>query len=240
MKADTETPITWIRESRRTTIKIKDAYVFTGVVDRVVKSLAFVWKSITSDEPSESSYFEQIRVSYRWDEDDEDEDDTDEDDEDEQALVNESRTESYADATGADVGRTFSAVVAEEDDAHGVFDYFVWSWLVLFKVVIAIFTPPADFMNGWGLFVTSLAWIGIVTAFCADFATGIGCSIGLKDTVTAITFIALGTSVPDTFASKIAAEENEFADDALGNVTGSNAVNVFLGVGLSWFIAAGV
>jgi len=42
---------------------------------------------------------------------------------------------------------------------------------------------------------------------------------------------APGTSVPDTFASKIAAEQDENADPAIGNVTGSNAVNVFLGIG---------
>ena len=33
----------------------------------------------------------------------------------------------------------------------------------------------------------------------------------------------------DTFASKTAAIEDETADASVGNVTGSNAVNVFLG-----------
>lgn len=32
--------------------------------------------------------------------------------------------------------------------------------------------------------------------------------------------------------------QDETADPAIGNVTGSNAVNVFLGVGLSWLIGA--
>lgn len=39
-----------------------------------------------------------------------------------------------------------------------------------------------------------------------DLASILGCMIGLKDTVTAITLVALGTSLPDTFASKIAAQ----------------------------------
>ena len=56
--------------------------------------------------------------------------------------------------------------------------------------------------------------------------------------MTAISFVALGTSVPDTFASKIAAIQDEHADNSIGNVTGSNAVNVFLGVGIAWSIAA--
>merc|ERR1711862_762484 len=56
--------------------------------------------------------------------------------------------------------------------------------------------------------------------------------------ITAITFVALGTSLPDTFASKTAAMMDPYADASIGNVTGSNSVNVFLGVGLAWTVAA--
>jgi len=45
-------------------------------------------------------------------------------------------------------------------------------------------------------------------------------------------------SISDTFASKVAAVQDEFADASVGNVTGSNAVNVFLGIGIAWTIAA--
>lgn len=44
--------------------------------------------------------------------------------------------------------------------------------------------------------------------------------------------------VPDTFASKVAAIHDKTADASVGNVTGSNAVNVFLGIGVAWSIAA--
>jgi len=43
---------------------------------------------------------------------------------------------------------------------------------------------------------------------------------------------------PDTFASKVAACQDKYADASVGNVTGSNAVNVFLGIGVAWSIAA--
>jgi solute carrier family 8 (sodium/calcium exchanger) len=65
-----------------------------------------------------------------------------------------------------------------------------------------------------------------------------GCTVGLKDSVTAITLVAMGTSLPDTFASKTAAIQDKTADSSIGNVTGSNAVNVFLGIGVAWAIAA--
>ena len=45
-------------------------------------------------------------------------------------------------------------------------------------------------------------------------------------------------SVLDTFASKVAAINDETADASVGNVQGSNAVNVFLGIGVAWSLAA--
>ena len=56
--------------------------------------------------------------------------------------------------------------------------------------------------------------------------------------MTAITFVALGTSLPDLFASKQAATGDKYADNSIGNVTGSNSVNVFLGLGLPWLFAS--
>lgn len=80
--------------------------------------------------------------------------------------------------------------------------------------------------------------IGIVTAFIGDLAALFGCILGIEDEITAITFVALGTSLPDTFASMSAAAQDPTADNAVGNVTGSNSVNVFLGLGLPWLLAA--
>ena len=48
--------------------------------------------------------------------------------------------------------------------------------------------------------------------------------MGLQSSVTAITFVALGTSLPDTFASKASAVNEPTADNSLGNITGSNGV----------------
>ena len=46
------------------------------------------------------------------------------------------------------------------------------------------------------------------------------------------------SNVTDTFASKVAAIGDPYADGSIGNVTGSNAVNVFLGIGIAWTMAA--
>eukprot|EP01052_Picozoa_sp_SAG31_P032852 SAG31_NODE_3647_length_4030_cov_2.232002_3_plen_178_part_00 len=86
--------------------------------------------------------------------------------------------------------------------------------------------------------MVALTYIGVVTAVVGDVATLFGCQIGLKNAVTAISIVALGTSLPDTFASKQAVTEGTDADAAVGNITGSNSVNVFLGLGLPYLIGA--
>lgn len=104
-------------------------------------------------------------------------------------------------------------------------------------------------------FLVSITMIGLLTALIGDLASHFGCSVGLKDSINAISLVALGTSLPgeytdgyiskfkaafflDTFASKTAAIGDETADGSIGNVTGSNAVNVFLGIGIAWLLAA--
>merc|ERR1711884_844695 len=111
-------------------------------------------------------------------------------------------------------------------------------FLTLFWKVIFSFIPPAGLGKGYLTFIVSILMIGLVTAIIGDVAGHLGCFIFLKDSVNAIAFVALGTSVPDTFASKTAAIEDETADASVGNVTGSNAVNVFLGIGIAWSMAA--
>jgi Ca2+/Na+ antiporter len=111
-------------------------------------------------------------------------------------------------------------------------------FLTVFWKVFFAFIPPADFGGGWLAFGVALTFIGGVTFIVGEIAGLFGCVVGLLDQVTAITFVALGTSLPDTFASKLAAKQEETADNAIGNVTGSNGVNVFLGIGLPWLIAA--
>ncbi|TNN62448.1 Sodium/calcium exchanger 1 [Liparis tanakae] len=124
-----------------------------------------------------------------------------------------------------------------EERLPSCFDYIMHFLTVFWKVLFA-FVPPTEYWNGWACFIVSISLIGGLTAITGDLASHFGCTIGLKDSVTAVVFVALGTSVPDTFASKVAAIQDQYADASIGNVTGSNAVNVFLGIGVAWTIAA--
>ncbi|CAI5695600.1 sodium/calcium exchanger 3 isoform X2 [Oreochromis niloticus] len=136
---------------------------------------------------------------------------------------------------------TVSADEDEDDTGEerlpSCFDYVMHFLTVFWKVLFAC-VPPTDYLNGWACFTISIIIIGLLTAVIGDLASHFGCTIGLKDSVTAVVFVALGTSVPDTFASKVAAVQDTYADASIGNVTGSNAVNVFLGIGMAWSVAA--
>ena len=57
--------------------------------------------------------------------------------------------------------------------------------------------------SGYLCFVVSIAFIGVLTAIINDVASHFGCTVGLKDSVTAVTFVALGTSVPGEILVKI-------------------------------------
>ena len=124
-------------------------------------------------------------------------------------------------------------IVVEVTLFEALFHFALIGWKLLFAIV-----PPPHMGGGAPAFAVALTLIGIITAIVGSVAELLGCVIGLDPSITAITIVAVGTSLPDTFASMTAARTSEYADSAIGNVTGSNSVNVFLGLGLPWVISA--
>lgn len=122
-------------------------------------------------------------------------------------------------------------VIEDITGGEALLHFFSIGWKVLFALC-----PPPHKGGGLPCFVGSICFIGALTAIVGEVAGAMGCVMGLKPGVTAITFVAIGTSLPDTFASMTAARDSPNADAAVGNVTGSNSVNVFLGLGLPWVI----
>ncbi|XP_052795078.1 sodium/calcium exchanger 3-like isoform X7 [Mya arenaria] len=116
------------------------------------------------------------------------------------------------------------------------FDYFM-HFLTFFWKLMGACVPPTKYLGAWPTFCLSLLYIGLLVIVVEQLGHLIGCVIGLPTSITGITIIALGTSLPDTFASRSAAQQDENADAAVGNVTGSNCVNVFLGLGIPWVMS---
>lgn len=65
-----------------------------------------------------------------------------------------------------------------------------------------------------------------------DGASGIASMLGVSDSIIALTIVAAGTSFPELVTSVIAARKGD-TDMAFGNVVGSNALNIFLVLGLT-------
>ena len=113
----------------------------------------------------------------------------------------------------------------------------MWLLSLPWKLICAI-VPPPEWSDGWSCFLVTLVLIGLLTALVGDLANHMGCCLGIAKSTTAMTFVAMGSSLPDTFASRIAAATEPTADACIVNITGSNSVNVFLGLGLPWMAAA--
>merc|ERR1719300_2299726 len=125
------------------------------------------------------------------------------------------------------------ALTFEEEDTTAMFMHAItFPWKIMFA-----FLPPTSYYGGWATFFSSLAAVGAVTFVVGELAGTWGCMVGLGDAQVALSVVALGTSMPDTFASITATKMAPDADAAIGNITGSNSVNVFLGLGLPWVIA---
>jgi len=125
----------------------------------------------------------------------------------------------------------------EEQREAGVAEWVIHVISFPWKVTIGTM-PPTCLFGGWACFYASLIGIAVLTTCVSDLAELFGCVLGIPDIVTAVTFVALGTSMPDLFASLTAAKEDPTADASIVNVTGSNSVNVFLGLGVPWTVAA--
>jgi len=92
-------------------------------------------------------------------------------------------------------------------------------------------------MGRAGLYI-ALGLVGLVFGgeFIVDGATGIARSFGLSERVIGLAIVGPGTSVPELVASIVAALKKQ-VDMVIGNVLGSNILNVFFTLGATALIA---
>ncbi|KAK0181831.1 hypothetical protein PV327_000022 [Microctonus hyperodae] len=102
-----------------------------------------------------------------------------------EALTVSAGDDDETDETGTD-GRSASPSPAD----------YLMHFLTIFWKVLFAFVPPTDIAGGYLCFVISIFGIGVVTAIIGDIASSFGCTLGIKDSVTAVVFVALGTSIP--------------------------------------------
>lgn len=99
------------------------------------------------------------------------------------------------------LGRVPTGDEEEEEDGSreerlpSCFDYVMHFLTVFWKVLFAC-VPPTEYCHGWACFGVCILVIGLLTALIGDLASHFGCTVGLKDSVNAVVFVALGTSIP--------------------------------------------
>lgn len=84
-------------------------------------------------------------------------------------------------------------------------------------------------------FSMSIVWIGVLSFLMVDFATRVGCILGVPTYLMGLTVLAAGTSVPDALAS-VSVGRNGQGNMAVCNALGSNVFNILLGLGLPWMV----
>ncbi|CAN4113642.1 unnamed protein product [Withania somnifera] len=111
-----------------------------------------------------------------------------------------------------------------------------WQSLLLPWKLLFAFVPPYQIAHGWIAFICSLIFISGIAYIVTKLTDLISCVTGINPYVIAFTALAAGTSWPDLVASKIAAERQLTADSAIANITCSNSVNIYIGIGVPWLI----
>jgi cation:H+ antiporter len=81
------------------------------------------------------------------------------------------------------------------------------------------------------LFLVGLAMLVIGGSWITDGASGIASMLGVSDAVIALTIVAAGTSFPELVTSVVAARKGD-TDMAMGNVVGSNILNILIILGV--------
>lgn len=82
-------------------------------------------------------------------------------------------------------------------------------------------------------FFMSTVWIAAYSYIMVWMVAYCGFALGIPDTIMGLTFLAAGTSVPDTIASVLVARQG-MGDMAVSNSIGSNVFDILLGLALPW------
>lgn len=118
----------------------------------------------------------------------------------------------------------------------------IW-WLCFFPVNLLFFLSIPDVRRPKCVkwfplsFFMCIAWIGVVAYQVTWLITIIGYTIQVPDTVMGLSFLAVGTSIPEVFSSLIVSKQGK-GSMAVSNSIGSNTFDILICLGLPWMIKA--
>ena len=92
--------------------------------------------------------------------------------------------------------------------------------------------PDVPFLRVIALLVVGLACLILGGEWFVSGATDIAAALGVSESIIALTIVAAGTSLPELVTSIVAASKGD-TDMALGNILGSNILNITLVLGVA-------
>ncbi|XP_064456527.1 sodium/potassium/calcium exchanger 5-like isoform X2 [Ornithodoros turicata] len=114
----------------------------------------------------------------------------------------------------------------------------VW-WLVTWPAACIFFVTVPNCKRFPRLFpatfVMSVLWIGILSYLCAWMVTVIGYTLNVPDSVSGLTILAAGISVPEIITSVLIVKMG-FGNMAISNLLGSNILDILFCLGLPWLV----
>ena len=75
-----------------------------------------------------------------------------------------------------------------------------WAWHIVglpCQLLYAVLIPPNKYWSGWPCFLVCIGHFLVLTACILEADENCGCVAEITDSITAITFITIGTAVPD-------------------------------------------
>lgn len=112
-------------------------------------------------------------------------------------------------------------------------------WPCLFLMSLTIPDCRRSPLRRWFAvtFVAAIAWVGLLSYFSVWMVTVIGDTFQIPETISGITLLAVGTSMPEAITSVIVAK-NGLGNMALCNLLGSNVFDILFCLGGPWFVKA--
>ena len=106
---------------------------------------------------------------------------------------------------------------------------------------LLVLSPPLRCFIQWFLvsFFMSLVWIAIFAWTMVWWITIIGEAFNIHSTVSGLTIIAAGTSIPDALSSIAVAKEG-YGDMAVSSSIGSNVFDILVGLPVPWIIKTAI
>nr|XP_042902526.1 sodium/potassium/calcium exchanger 3 isoform X3 [Parasteatoda tepidariorum] len=114
-------------------------------------------------------------------------------------------------------------------------------WIIMYPAKLLFYITIPDSSNPRlykffpVTFFMAVLWIGVLSYLAVWMVTVIGYTFSIPDSISGLTVLAIGTSVPEVITSIIVAK-NGYGNMSISNLVGSNTFDISFCLGLPWLI----